>query len=65
MSTHNLFFEQQYGKYQNFLSENFQFFGGEIFKVFEQACFRNVWVDIDPWLLRASKTFSSVHGCSD
>ena len=28
-------------KYQNFLSENFHFFGGKIFSVFEQACFRN------------------------
>ena len=25
MSTHNLCFEQKYEKYQNFLSENFQF----------------------------------------
>ena len=25
MSTHNLFFEQKYEKYQSFLSENFQF----------------------------------------
>ena len=24
-----------------FLSENFQFFGGEIFYIFEKACFRN------------------------
>ena len=24
-----------------FLSENFQFFGGEIYYIFEQACFRN------------------------
>ena len=24
-----------------FLSENFQFFDGEIFKIFEEACFRN------------------------
>ena len=33
--THNLSFEQKYEKYQSFLSENFQFFGGEIFCVFE------------------------------
>ena len=32
---HNLYFEQKYDKYQNFLSENFQFFGGEIFYIFE------------------------------
>ena len=25
MSTHNLYFEQKYEKYQNFLSENFHF----------------------------------------
>ena len=25
MSTHNLYFEQKYKKYQDFLSENFQF----------------------------------------
>ena len=25
MTTHNLCFEQKYGKYQRFLSENFQF----------------------------------------
>ena len=30
MSTHNLCFEQQYEKYQNFLSENFHFFGCKI-----------------------------------
>ena len=34
-STHNLCFEQKYEKYQSFLSENFQFFGGEIFHIFE------------------------------
>ena len=28
----------------SFLSENFQFFGGEIFYVFEKACFRNVFL---------------------
>ena len=32
MSTHNLCFEQKYEKYQRFLSENFQFFGGEMTK---------------------------------
>ena len=26
MSTHNLYFEQKFEKYQNFLSENFHFF---------------------------------------
>ena len=41
MSTHNLCFEQKYEKYQNFSSENFQFFGGKIFNIFEKACFRN------------------------
>ena len=30
-----LMFEQKYEKYQQFLSENFQFFGGEIFNIFE------------------------------
>ena len=34
-STHNLCFEQKYEKYQSFLSENFQFFGGESFYIFE------------------------------
>ena len=29
-------------KYQSFLSENFQFFWGEIFYIFEYACFHNV-----------------------
>ena len=42
MSTHNLCFEQKYEKYENFLSENFPFFGGKIFSIFELACFRNV-----------------------
>ena len=32
---HNLCFEQKYEKYQNFLSENFHFFGGKIFSIFE------------------------------
>ena len=40
-STHNLCSEQKYEKYRRFLSENFQFFGDEIFYVFELACFRN------------------------
>ena len=35
MSTHNLCFEQKYEKISGFLSENFQFFGGEILNVFE------------------------------
>ena len=35
MSTHNLCFEQQYEKYQKFLSEKFQFFGGKIFSIFD------------------------------
>ena len=34
-STHNLCFDQKYEKYQNFLSENFHFFDGEIFSIFE------------------------------
>ena len=43
MSTHTLCFEQKYENHQNFLSENFNFFGGEMFNihVFEQACFHN------------------------
>ena len=35
MSTRNLCFEQKCETYQNFLPENFQFFGGEIFNIFE------------------------------
>ena len=38
MSTHNLCFEQKYGKISSFfffLPENFQFYGGEIFNIFE------------------------------
>ena len=42
MSTHNLCFEQKYEKYQSFLPEKLSVFGGEIFYIFEQACFRNV-----------------------
>ena len=40
-STHNLCFEQEYEKYQNFLSEKFPFFFFFflIFNIFE--CFRN------------------------
>ena len=34
-STHNLYFEQKYEKYLGFLSENFLFFGGTIFCIFE------------------------------
>ena len=41
-STHNLCFEQKYEKYQKILSENFHFFGGKFFNIFEYACFRNV-----------------------
>ena len=41
-SIHNLCFEQKYEKINKTLSENFQFFGGENFNIFEQACFRNV-----------------------
>ena len=40
-STHNLCFEQKCEKYQNFLSENFSFFGCKIFNIFDQARFRN------------------------
>ena len=32
---HNLCFEQNYEKYQNFLSENFHFYGGKIFSIFQ------------------------------
>ena len=35
MSTHSLCFKQKYEKYESFLSENFQFFGVEIFDIFE------------------------------
>ena len=34
MSTHNLCFEQKYEKISEFLSENVQVFGGEIFYIF-------------------------------
>ena len=34
-SVHGLCFEQKCEKYQNFLSENFHFFGGKIFSIFE------------------------------
>ena len=34
-STHNLCFEQKYEKNISFLSENFQYFGGESFYIFE------------------------------
>ena len=47
-STHNLFFEEIYEKHQNFLSENFQEFCGEIFNIFEQECFRNVFRSVCP-----------------
>ena len=33
-------------KNQIFLCENFQFFRGEIFCLFEQACFRNAATDL-------------------
>ena len=42
MSTHNLCFEQKYEKYQSFFIRKFSAFGGEIFYIFEKACFRNV-----------------------
>ena len=35
MSTHNLCYEQKYEKIAEFLSENFQYFGAEIFFIFE------------------------------
>ena len=41
MSTHNLCFEQKYVAYKKILSQNFRFFCGKIFSIFEQACFRN------------------------
>ena len=34
MSTHNLCFEQNCEKYQNFLSDFFSFFGGKIFIIY-------------------------------
>ena len=42
MSTHNLCFMQKYEKYQNFLSQIFNYFAGKIFSIFELACFRYV-----------------------
>ena len=41
MSTHNLCFEQEYEEYQIFLSENFHFFRGKTFSIYEQACLHN------------------------
>ena len=41
MSTHNLYFEQNYEKISEFLFENFLFLGGKIFSIFEYAYFRN------------------------
>ena len=41
-STHNICFSRNMKKISAILSENFQCFGGEIFNIFEQACFRNV-----------------------
>ena len=35
MSTHNLYYEQKCEKISDFLSENFYFFGGDIFNIFE------------------------------
>ena len=35
MSTHNVCFEQKFENLVEFLSENFQFFGCEIFNIFE------------------------------
>ena len=40
-STHNLCFEQNYDKYQSFFIWKFSVFGGEIFYIYEQVCFRN------------------------
>ena len=34
MSTHNLCFEQKYGKISEYLSENFHFFGGKIYSIY-------------------------------
>ena len=42
MSTHNLCFEQKYEKkISEFFILKFSIFGGEIFYIFEKACFRN------------------------
>ena len=40
MSTHNLCFQQKYEKYQEFLSENFQFLEMK-FSIYLNKCFRN------------------------
>ena len=40
-STHNRRFEQKYEKYRSFYLKMFLAFGGEIFYIFELACFRN------------------------
>ena len=41
-STHNVCYEQKYEEYQNFYLKIFNF-SGKIFRIFEQACFRNVY----------------------
>ena len=56
-------------KISEFLSENFQFFGGEIFNIFEYACFLNALKEMnskipDLWVYRsinASLTFLSTN----
>ena len=39
MSTYNLCFEQEYEKYQNFLSIFFSFSGGKLFSIFNRHVF--------------------------
>ena len=46
-STHNLCFEQKNEKYQIFFYLKIFIFGGKIFIIFEEACFRNVTELID------------------
>ena len=61
MSTTTYVLKHKYEKYQNFLSENFHFFGGKIFSIFEQACFRNVYVKIIQEMLQSRSTALSRH----
>ena len=61
MSTHNVCFEQKFEKYQNFLSENFHFYGGKIFSTFEQACFHNV--QFSNWNLKILRDVDTRFSC--
>ena len=46
MSAHNLYFEQKYKKIAAFFLSEISVFGGEVFYIFEYACFCNGYVFI-------------------